>query len=386
MIDRKSLDCPSALELFEYMNSSLSDTRTMSIRKHLETCEVCIQTLKNLKGYALQDENEYQVPEQISRIGKRWAAKAAETMKQVCPHELAFGQLWSTKTQNQLDSESETMVTRIVAILNEDCLGNSPSATILVAPISLELEFQSKYDLRVFEDESPLGYEFMIEVWNQTTTLVSQLDSYLGSLSEKLVGSLKLLNKVYLGLDGDLGSLSDRIGWPILHESDPRVLFQEQEVEECRYLHELALREITEAENSQDAIVEEIMDIWFRKGGENALYFGEVKEKEPELAIAAPSETPRNWFLYVKGKSGTEDIIGRFSLNLFRDELRLMFEKLPQSFVYNNIVLVAYGKSRTKLFSENLKAEMGKRFIVAKNKRIRPHDIEEVNIKVSASK
>lgn len=386
MIDKKGQDCPSALELFEYMNSTLPETQTTSIRKHVETCEFCIKILRNLKGHIVQDKNKYQVPEYISEIGKRWAEKA-KAMKPVHTQELAFGQLWSTKTLNQVDQEKETLVTRIVAILSEDCRDNSPSATVIVAPISLELEFQSKYDLHVFEKESTLSYEFMIEVWNQTTTLVSQLDSNLGSLSDKILESLKLLNRVYLGLDDDLGSLSDRIGWPILHESDPRVLFQAQEVEECRYLNESALREIGAAEKSQETIFEGIVDIWFRKGGENVLYFGEVKERESELlAVAAPSETLKNWFLYAKGKLDNEDIIGRFSLNLVRDELRLIFEKLPHAFVRNNILLVAYGKSGMELFSESLKAELGKRFVIAKDKHVRPRDIEEVNIKVSAGR
>ena len=391
MRDRKGQDCPSALELFEYINSTLPETQTTGMRKHIETCEICIEALGNLKGYMAQDRDrskyqDYKVPEYISKLGKQRTLKAGEAMNQVRSHELSFGQLWSTKTLKQDDQENELIMSRIVAILSEDCLDNSSSATVIVAPISLELEFQSKYDLRVFEEESPLGYGFMIEIWNQTTTLVSQLDSYLGSLSEKLIERLKLLDRAYLGLDGDLSSLSDRIGWPIIHESDPRALFQAQEVEECRYLHESALLEVAGAESPSGAIFKEIADIWFRKGGENSLYFADVKEKEPELlAVAAPNDTIKNWFLYARGKLGSEEIIGKFSLNLVRDELRLIFERLPEAFVYNEMFLIGYGKSRTELFSETLKAELGKRFVIAKNKRVRPRDIEEINIKVSAS-
>lgn len=389
MKDKKGLDCPSALELFEYMNSTLPESQAAELKKHVDGCDICSEIIGNLKKYVIQFEDalqnmhrKYEVPQHIAKLAKQRILKSVEAMKQVCPKEIAFGQLWSTKTVEQASQESQILIPRIVIILSEDCLDDSPSSTIVVAPISLELEFQSQYDLTVFEEESPLGYKFMIEIWNQATILVSQLDSYCGSLAEHLKGHVRLLNQVYLGLGGDLSSLSDRIGWPILHENDPRAMFQAQEVEECEYLSEPALREIAIAEKTPVAALEELFDIWFRRE-DGTLYFAEVKEPEA-VAVAAPSKTLRDWFLYAKGKLAGEEIVTRFMFHLLQDELKLKFERIPQVLAYSELLITGYGKSRTKLFSEIVKAEQGESFVVSRRKHVRPHDIEELNITVAA--
>lgn len=379
--------CPSALELFEYINSCLPDSQATELKKHIENCAYCSETISNLKIHMMQSEDdkrnmyrEYQVPDHIAALAKQPTTKAFQSIRQGLPQEFVFGQIWSTQTADQANSKAQLIEPRIVVVLSDNCTGDAPSETVIVAPISLELEFQSQYDLRIFEEESHLGYEFMIEVWNQTTTLVAQLKYCLNSLSEALNGNLRLLNQVYLGLGGDLNSISNRIGWPILHENDPRAIFQAQEIEECKYLHEPALREIARTESSSVDTSKVVPDIWFTRE-DGTLFLGELKREEA-MAIAAPSRIAKDWFLYAKSEVAGEEIIARFVFHLIQRELRMIFEKLPKTLEYSDLLITGYGRSRTKLFSEIVKAEQGGSFAVAKRTHVMPRDIEELNVTI----
>lgn len=388
MKNMKDQGCPSALELFEFINSRLPERQVVDLKKHIDSCARCPETINNLNIYMMQaDDNarnmysEYQVPERISALAKQLATNAFDKVKHVRPKELAHGQLWTTKPMEQVSPEGQVFAQRIVVILNGDDVGDSTSETVVVAPISLEMYYQSQYDLRVFEDESPLCYEFMIEVWNQTTTLVSQLKSYLGPLSETLKEDLRRLNQDYLGLGGELVSLADRIGLPIFGENDPRAIYQVQEVEECAYLREPALRKIALEEKKPVADVIAFPDIWFRKNDESLIY-AEVKTLEPIAIAAAPCNVDRNWFLYAKNKVAGEEIVARFAHHLLQGDLRIIFEKLPQILECNQLRVTGYNKSRGNLFSEIITAKKDMSFVVAQYDRVRPEDIEELSFTI----
>ena len=53
---------------------------------------------------------------------------------------------------------------------------------IQIAPISAETEYASDGDLLIEEEESPLGYSFMIELWNEQPMLQENLDCCLAGL------------------------------------------------------------------------------------------------------------------------------------------------------------------------------------------------------------
>ena len=321
---------------------------------------------------------EYQVPAHIAELAKQRTTEAFESIRQVRPKELAFGQLWSTQTAEQAIPEVQILEPRIVVILSDDCASDSPSETILVAPVSLELEFQSQYDLRVFEDESPLGYEFMIEVWNQTTTLVSQLNSYWGSLSEALKENLRLLNQVYLGLSGDLSSLSERIGWPILHENDPRVIFQVQEVEECEYLREPAFAAVHEWELTEVAAKPERDYLVFNSTiDDGSLSWTSVVEKVP---VAAAVSKPRLDSLYVITKEGQYEVIAKFVLDIAKAKLLLVLQKLSRNLQRKNVKVIVHTREGLELSSEPTQAEERKSIIIDPEGKIDQTKIDRVQM------
>ena len=385
--------CPSALELFEFINSRLPESQANDLKEHVENCTHCSQTISNLKDYMMQSEDyskdiheEYEVPDSIVLNAKQPTRRIFESIRNDLKTELSFGQLWSTRIAEQSFSAEESLKSRIVVVLDNDFIGNSPLESVVVAPISLELEYLSQFDYCIFEDESNLGYDFMIEVWNQTTTLVSQLKSCLDTLPNTLQENLRLLNQVYLGSEGDLSGLVDRIGWPILHENDPRTIFQRNEVEECSYLREPALREITLVEQIPSETYKERFNIWFSRNN-GTLLFSEVESQELEaLAVAATNRGPRDWFLYAKNKVAGEEIIAKFTFHLIQRELRMFFEKLPKTIECNYILITGYGKARVKLFSETVKAKQGNSFVVSKNKDVLPDNIEELNVTSGTNK
>ena len=51
---------------------------------------------------------------------------------------------------------------------------------------------------------------------------------------------------------------------------------------------------------------------------------------------------------------------------------------------HSDLLITGYGKSRTKLFSEIVKAVQGGSFVVAKRTYVRPRDIEELNVTIGA--
>lgn len=392
MKNRKDQGCPSALELFEYINSQLPENRAVALRTHVDSCVNCAKTMGNLKAYMKQSgssvgeiDHEYPVPQHISKLAKQLTTKAFNKVKYVKPKELAFGQIWTTKALKQSKSELQSITPRIVVILSGAVTLDSSSETAIVAPISLELQFQSQYDLRIYEDESHLGYEFMIEVWNQTTTLVSQLNAYLGPLDEALKENLRLLNKVYLGLGGEIESLFDRIGLPILGKNDPRAVFQVQEVEECAYLRESALREIATAEKTPDTSFKDFIDIWFKQE-DKSLYWSDMERAEPLPLAAATSQVKRDWFLCARKHLQGEEFVARFYLSLLRKELELQIEKIPRSLAFAELLITGYGASRKTLFSSVVKAKDGESFVVSKNAHVLPRDIEEFKITIRCAK
>jgi hypothetical protein len=381
----KDQGCPSALELFEYINSCLPEGQAAELKKHVEGCTRCSETISNLKKYMKQSDDttrnvccEYQVPERITALAKQLTTNTFDKISHIRPKERVLGQLWTTKPMEQVGQEVQVLAQRIVVILSSDYTGDSLSETIVVAPISLEFEFQSQYDLRVFKNESPLGYEFMIEVWNQTTTLVSQLKSHIGSLSKALKEDLRLLNQVYLGLGGELTSLADRIGLPIFGENDPRAIYQVQEIEECAYIREPALREISKAQETPVRTFEKLIDVYFRRD-DGTLYKSALKIYQEALA-AAPSEAQKAWFLYAKSKLAGEEIVAKFAYRLLQGELRIIFEVLPKILENNKLLITAFDKSGAKLFSEIVTAKKDRSLVVSSHGCVLPEDIEELSV------
>jgi hypothetical protein len=140
------------------------------------------------------------------------------------------GQIWTTCRSSTADDSER----RLVVIIGRHDGG--AAATLIVAPVSIETAYRSDLDLVVESDASPLGYRFMVEVWNTVNASPSALGRCLAELLQPHKRFVGLLYRAHLGSAVDRAPLADFTGPAILSDEDPRYRFQQQEIEACVYL------------------------------------------------------------------------------------------------------------------------------------------------------
>jgi hypothetical protein len=105
-------------------------------------------------------------------------------------------------------------------------------------PINLDyLEFASDFDLIVSAKETPLGIEFMIEVWNPVSTGSEFLQKYWGTVPAEIMKKLEVLELEFNGkkVPGeDTGPIVT--GRPIRFDNDIRHQFQQVEKQVTEYI------------------------------------------------------------------------------------------------------------------------------------------------------
>jgi hypothetical protein len=113
-------------------------------------------------------------------------------------------------------------------------------ATLEVAPVSTELTMASDFDV-LLEQDAPLHYPAMVEVWNHGTLTAPQVNERLGPLQANARSAIDSLYRALL----DNGSTSEDVtmrGVPIDSDNDPRAGFQEAEAERARSFWKPAAR------------------------------------------------------------------------------------------------------------------------------------------------
>jgi transcriptional regulator with XRE-family HTH domain len=173
------------------------------------------------------------------------AARQAQLFREVLvreqPEAIRFGQIWTTRPADDEPMAEEVQPRLVIVLADAPRRTQETDDTLPVAPVSLDLAYRSRDDLTITGEESPLGYAFMIEIWNEAAMLGQQLVRYVGVLPQPLKRYLGLLYQAHLGLGVSLAELEDRLGPAILHPADPRLAFQEEEIAACSYLRRPAL-------------------------------------------------------------------------------------------------------------------------------------------------
>jgi hypothetical protein len=169
------------------------------------------------------------------------------------PATIEGGQIWSTLVKpNNLKGIKlpSSLVPRLVMVLNANgevlVHGDRQYRKILVAPISPNLEMASRWDFVVEQEASPLGYSFMVEVWNKTTILADSLNQFLGLINEGLLDLIERLNMDHVksaieNLEGDWEIYGKSVGTREVKPGNEVYYFQRIESEELEYL-DLPLR------------------------------------------------------------------------------------------------------------------------------------------------
>jgi hypothetical protein len=107
---------------------------------------------------------------------------------------------------------------------------------LVAAPISISIQMAAEYDLILQRDTGPLGFDFMVEVWNETPVIPEQLRQYLGVLDNQFIEYLINLHVSYLLNESVPETVRPYVGPALGQEDDMRAVFQTGEIISVEYL------------------------------------------------------------------------------------------------------------------------------------------------------
>jgi hypothetical protein len=236
--------------------------------------------------------NTSRIPKDICELSRLKAVNFFQLSKNPIPRELEPGQIWSTHSSFQLPNgeQFQTDEPKLVIILLGSGEFSKKYESITVAPLSNHTSMASEYDFIVEEGERnkfSIPFNFMIEVWNETPALKGQLKNFICSLPSE---TMKALHQLYSSrlLSSEIPeSLKKYVGMRIIVEDDPRLTFQEEEINTVSYLSKAATAslelDIAEEKNPVE------MSNWLKL--EIVPFLGKLSSflKNPVVASAASS-------------------------------------------------------------------------------------------------
>ena len=182
------------------------------------------------------------VPEEIQILSAQRSRAFSNLVTLPAPEKAIPGQIWSTYASLDLPigEHIETTNPRMIMILDDMDDVFLPGSYLTAVPISVDLEMASSDDLLIKGDNSPLHFDFMVEVWNETPILRAHLKQYLGQLNSYLTTLLEKIYNAHLENRSLEDGLEDYIGSPIFDTADLRLEFQQLEIASVKYLSEAA--------------------------------------------------------------------------------------------------------------------------------------------------
>lgn len=243
--------CVTLDELRAYLAGAPSDTATR-VRRHLEECSQCVEEMDALRDDREDTEGADEsltasaLPESIRSLVAAHRGRLHDLSRpRARPARVGFAQVWSTRAFD-LDEVAPDPIgcPRIVVVLVDESEAYDrryPDA--IVAPVARPSEEALPDGVEVDAHEGPLGYAFVIEIWNRQGVLTASLDRYLGALAP--VARSRLAD----ALAEPAEALSPESGSPEVSR------FREREVEGTDYLR---------------APVRQLMALWAREAAEPA--------------------------------------------------------------------------------------------------------------------
>ncbi len=213
--NKYSATCPEEIELVKFKEGTLPEEDKKLLTEHLLVCDYCLMrlqfmpwdTVEEMKASLAEEKpkvEETVIPESLMKAFElQHKIQSAKPKVNPIPFnefpkgKLKAGQIWRTKHNNIVfpSPEGEEFysvsdlgsVPHLVVITNPsyeeiDNLGKKYHV-IKAVTIDNNIHFATEGDIVVSEDESPLGYPFMIQAWNQQQMLQENLDSWLGEIN-----------------------------------------------------------------------------------------------------------------------------------------------------------------------------------------------------------
>ncbi len=390
MFSNEERICPKRADLLRYAQNCLSGSEANQIRSHLNNCPICAEALEqflNCAGSTQPDtggsSTNQMIPEDLKRMFAQRSQQFQQLLHLTRPEKYQFGQIWTTQLwdEDQRGSSQENNVSpRIIVLLeNESDTPVQGELFLVAAPISVDIAYQSSYDLLVFEQESPLGYPFMIEVWNSVSPLHSQLVRYLGTLQQPLKGFLGLVYQAHLGVPVDLGEAVQHLGPAILQPDDPRVHFQEQEIEECDYLRRPLLELLKRAETKTLEADPPRPVILFQT--KLPVKHGQPPLPQQKASLTLAAAEPRTQILshYIYTQSADGEIMAKIIRKL-KTGLHLFWERLPQTLQGTSVSIRLHTNTGETLIVEESTTRQGDQTLLSKEGILEPTRIESLSL------
>jgi len=383
--------CPKRTDLLRFVQNRLSGPEANQIRSHVDNCSICREALERFLNFAGSTQpdagsgsTDQMLPEDLKDMFAQRSQQFQQLLRLAQPEKYQFGQIWTTKLwdgdQSGSSQENNVPLRIIVLLENESDSSVLGKPFLVAAPISVDIAYRSSYDLLLFEQESPLGYPFMIEVWNPVTPLHSQLVRYLGTLQQPLKRFLGLVYQAHLSVPVDLGEVAQHLGPAILQPSDPRVHFQEQELEACDYLRRPLLELLKKAETRTFEADRPRPVVLFQKKlpvkhGQPPL--SQQKTNLPLAAADARIQVPSH-FISLQAADG--EIVARMKRDFRTDSLYLIWECLPQTLQGTAVLILLYTDTGRTLPVGESTVRQGDRTLLSQGERLGPAQIESLSL------
>jgi len=268
----KQASCPSDQLLSAYKTKELTGEEHDAVMFHLLFCDACQEVLQQLpadtkaaiaaaesSGSALDGETSIsaelaQAIEKFREREQRRRKAPVKTLEQIEQEGgLKVGQIWRTRFDGIIvpgrETEQSFSVTglnstpHLVVIIEAEGGTGTPRGKyyeIRVAPISGELQYAGNGDCIIGEEDSPLGYPFMVELWSAQPMLRENLDCCLGVFDvvqhKTIVDMLQQQQKEIQRKGENPLSLEETVMKGLYH--NPIMRFRAHEYEETAYLRE----------------------------------------------------------------------------------------------------------------------------------------------------
>ena len=225
--------------------------------------------------------NKLKIPDDIRQASKESAQSFDKLSRIPQVEQLNVGQVWSTHSRLHLSSKHHfvTEDPRLIVILDGEGSRSATLEQVVAAPVSLSISMAAEYDLIVSGDAGPLGFDFLVETWNETPTVKGHLKQFLGKLSDEAIDSLVELYHTHIFGEDPAPALQQWIGPRIFGGNDPRLAFQESEIEAVSYLAQAATAALgLDTEVEKEVHIIDILSGAIRQAFDLPLSFGKLSD------------------------------------------------------------------------------------------------------------
>jgi len=200
----QNIYCFTAEEIEKYIVGNLPPSLRRKIFTHLnkERCESCRRMYGELKlSISDIEKQEENARYDGDAIPAHKILPIPVRIQPSPPEWLAAGQIWTTAPRPR-DGYGQVLTAvelarPVVIVMAGDGTGEL-SNIIRVLPISLDTDFHVKGEDLILENNSPLGYAIMLEIWNEKPMLAGNLAVFRGRIAEEYLRLLHELRDSFL--------------------------------------------------------------------------------------------------------------------------------------------------------------------------------------------